>query len=147
MGSLLMYKLGTLEQYQADDLQAKQDAGWTPDEIKNGKVLETEDGEHTVFTVINLIKNGDEHVWPSDAGDLDVNDVFNIKCRWQKTILNPESKKHYIEKKQDESLSVGIVEAGMSMTCGRNSLELEIFDDEDEFLKRCKDLNINLEVY
>ena len=78
-----MYKLGTLEQFNLEDAAAKKAAGWTEEEIKNGKISISEDGgEITESVVTNLIHKrqspikSDDYLWESDEGTIE--DPFNL---------------------------------------------------------------------
>lgn len=140
-----MWKLGTLEQFNRDDTLKKKSLGWSDSEIKNGKIFTDQNGDFVIRSVIQKTQNPNnlnECVWKHENGDLTENDRFNILSHWRKSIIRPLQKKWFIAY-SDSVKTCGTVEIGQAMVTGLDNLE--IFDDEDEFLSVCDKLGIKKE--
>jgi hypothetical protein len=159
MGGVLMYKLGTLKQFELEDQEAKKAAGWTSEEIKNGKVTviedegETYENKQTQVLAKRQNPNGsDEYLWESISGD--IKDPFNIKSSWKKQIKGHKFAKYYVAQKSICSVSNSgekdcylyrEVKVGQVVSFGSNVCSIEIFDTEAQYLGRLKELDIAME--
>jgi hypothetical protein len=126
-----MYKLGTLDQFNIEDLAAKKAAGLTQDEINKGNLLSKEQNSN----------NSDQYLWESKDGDIE--DPFNILAVWSKYIKGHKNVKYYIA--HNGSITFGKVAVGTEIKFGRDINFIEIFDNEDEFLARTEELGIIVE--
>lgn len=78
-----MYKRGKLADYKDEHLAAQIAAGWTQDEIENGKTsingrgkLKPEVCKTTkIFDAIQNPEGGDDYIWESDSGTLSLEDA------------------------------------------------------------------------
>lgn len=127
-----MYKLGTLQQFEIEDLAAKKAAGLTQDEIKKCNLLSKEQNSN----------NSDQYLWESKDGDIE--DPFNILAVWSKYIKGHKTIKYYIA--HNGSITFGRVAPGTEIKFGRDINSIEIFDTEEQFLNRCNELSIDLMV-
>lgn len=136
-----MYKLGTLEQFEIDNSAAKKANGWTQDEIENGKVITSEEGESSSLTSFLDYKknpNNDEYLWESPSGDIE--DEFNILATWG-IMRKPPFTKYYIANNNGFYI-FGKAEPKSWPSFGSKVVDIEIFDTEKEYLARVEELGI-----
>lgn len=137
----MKYKRGIREEYNIADTSNKIALGWTRDEITKGKEYTDESGDsYTVTETLRKIQNPDltdDYIWEHTDGNLDENAKYNIVASWKKTIIRPPQKKWFIAYSGSVK-TCGAVEIGETMATGLNNLE--IFNNEEDFLFRCKEL-------
>lgn len=141
-----MYKLGTLDQFNADNALAKKAAGWTQEEIKNGKAVDNGEGE-TVFKNTFLTKrqnpNGsDEYLWKSESGNIE--DDFNILASWG-FMSKPSSIKYYIADNNGYYI-FGKMTPSSWPSFGALVSDIELFNTEKEYYARIDKLGISIDI-
>lgn len=143
MGGVLMYKLGTISEFNNDDNIAKTALGWTDAEIQNGKIISDEMGSFTIMPVIKNQINPDnsaECIWKHADGAIDDNQYFNIISKWTRRIINPAIKKYYIARVGD-SYTCGVVEPGNFLYSDVDALL--VYDERAVFLQELKNKGIS----
>lgn len=140
-----MYRIGTIEEYSIDDTIAKQAAGWTQDQIANGKVVATEEGGYVINNILPKRQNPNndrEFIWESSEGDIE--DYYNIISSWDKRIHKPKTPKYYIANNNGKFIC-GRVNSDSCVNFGSNVTGIKIFNNESDFLERAEELKITIE--
>jgi len=149
-----MYRLGTLEEFISDEGLAKAEAGWTKDEIKNGKVVKDENDEEYIKTDLLPKRQNPsdpkEFLWESPKGD--TKDAFNILASWSRKISGHKSTKYYIAQRDKCSISnkgsdcflCGEVGVGQVLSFGLGVCNIKIFDSKGDYLTKASELAIEL---
>lgn len=157
MERILMYKLGSLEQFKSEDAAVKKAAGWTEEEVNSGKIIASEDkGGNSLITNLIIKKTNpdgsDEHLWESGEGT--IKDPFNILSIWNRKIKEPIPPKYYIatrsacsilSKESGECYIYGKVSSNQELKFGSKVVSIEIFDTEAEYLAKIEELGIKLD--
>lgn len=139
-----MYKIGTLEEFNLDDLKAKKNQGWTENEIIKGKKTIEEGGETYINNVLEKCQNPnglDEYIWEHSEGD--IQDSFSTLARWKKKICNPVPPKYYIAI-SDGDYIYGKVASDVCVKFGLNVADIEIFDTKEDYLARARELGVEI---
>ena len=143
-----MHKLGTLAQFELDNKAAKKAAGWTKQEITNGRIVV--DGEVGVpdSIITNLLSRRqnptglDQYLWESASGD--IKDTFNLLAVWNREIIKPIPPIYYIANNSG-SYIYGKVESASCYRFGAFVTDIEIFDGKRAYNARIKELGIKIE--
>ena len=138
-----MYKLGTLEEFNVENTKAKKEAGWSDEEIENGKIIIDSQGETYAITLLLEYKknplNSNEFLWKSENGDIE--DPSNILFIWRNAIIKPVPPKYYIAN-NNKSYIYGKVESDYCVSFGSKTKDIEIFDTEASWFARLNELKI-----